>query len=131
MTLILSGELSQLKAVQVTSLHDAGQILQFSSTTNALNLPVKGYVAQAEIACGYRPSSGREVHGESQIVLYDATLRVPLGTVISTKDRFRLTRRFGSAVSPTIDFEIIGSGQRAGITAGRYLLRTITNERQS
>lgn len=131
MTAIRSGELTRMKSTQLRHLHDTGDILVWSSADDSLGLPVDSFAEPVETACGFSSVAGKEVQGESDVLVYDALLRLPKTTTLSLNDRFRLTYRFGEAVTPPVLYEVVGSGQRPGITLGRYLLRAITDVRQS
>jgi hypothetical protein len=58
-------------------------------------MPVVGYVAGAEIPCSFRDTSRREAQGEAQAATVQATVKLPLPTAVTTRDRIRLTWRYG------------------------------------
>lgn len=70
--------------------------------------------SDTEIACGFDASRSKEVHDGSQATLTDAVLRLPIASVITGKNRVRVTERNGEDVSE--DYAVIGEPRR-GLTA--------------
>lgn len=105
-----AAELAAMTTTQEAHMMDAGQVLVFAAgAANDYGVKAEGYTPGSEIACGFEFANlTREVQGETEVVQIDAHLRLAKTATITAEDRFRLTKRFGAAVSPTIDFEIVG-----------------------
>lgn len=69
----------------------------------------------AEIRCGFKPGGGsqgggqREVMPGSETSMYEATFRLPVGTVIENVDRLKLTKRYGEALGKPEYFSVVGT----------------------
>lgn len=108
-----AGEMERMQRVQADHMMDACQILAFSSTEDAYNIPQDSYTARPEIACGFgfKQATWREVQEESEVPITETVFRLPMATAVDPRDRIRLTKRFGETV-PAQDYEIIGEPQR-------------------
>lgn len=83
--------------------------------------PVDG----SAIDCGLDMRPGAERHGTEKTILeYDATLRMPQGTVTSARDRIKVTKRYGTAEGVPIVYSIVGVTQK-GPSGIRLLLKRI------
>lgn len=62
----------------------------------------------AATACQLIYQPGTEMKDGDNITLaYDASIRLPIGTTISAKDRVSITHRYGTALGTTILFEVL------------------------
>lgn len=104
-------ELSRMQSTQHGHMMDSGQRLAYSATTDRYGNPAVTYTAGAEIFCGFDPTADDEVQDSGQVVIVDAAIRLPIDTVIDSRDRWRMTKRFGVAITPT-DYEVIGPSMR-------------------
>lgn len=70
----------------------------------------KSYTTGATVVCGYQ-AKAKEVMQDTQVVMTDVILRMPIDTVISNRDRVKVTKRFGVAITPET-YEILGAPER-------------------
>lgn len=117
-------ELARMQGTQVSAMQDACIVLAYSATPDRYGNPQPTYTAGSEIVCGFDPTTDDEVQDSGQVVIADASIRLPLGTAIDSRDRIRVTKRFGVAVTP-LDFEVIGMPQR-GPSGLVVLVRKVT-----
>lgn len=105
-----AGELSGMKTAQEGHMMDSCRILVWAAgSADAYGRKVDSYTAGSEIACGFKFDNRTvEVQGESEVVVIDGRFRLPAATTIKASDRIRLTKRFGTALSPAVDFDVIG-----------------------
>lgn len=75
--------------------------------TDAYGSPSVTYSAGSAVACGYKPSSTREVQQGNETVIIDAQLRLAIGTAIGSRDRVQLTKRYGDSITPIL-FDVTG-----------------------
>lgn len=80
-----------------------------------------------EILCGFKSGASREVKDGTQTPLYDALLRLPVGTVVSNIDRVCITKRFGVALTSEEYFSIEGAPAK-GPSALVLRLKLITGD---
>jgi hypothetical protein len=126
MDALTAAELAEMRECQVASLQDTCKVLAYSATTDDYGLPKASYTPGAAQACGFDPTSSREVQEGSQVAVVDARLRLPLGTVVTSRDRVQITHRFGEALSSPETYSIIGEPERGPV--GLVLnLRTATD----
>ncbi len=92
---------------------DECQILTYgSSGADEFGLPVKGYTPGTVAKCGFNPTASREVQVGADVVITDASLRLPIDTVLDSKDRVQITRRHGQVLSSPRIFEVVGEPER-------------------
>jgi len=120
-----AAELADMRAAQAGHMLDACIRQVYSRTFDSYGEPVEAYPDQAgSITCGLDMRPGAERHQQSMTTLeYDATLRLPIATVIDVKDRLKITHRFGEAVT-NLTYEIAGPVQR-GPSGIRLLLKKV------
>ncbi len=119
-----SDELSEMRTAQVGHMLDECVILAYAEGTrnefNEADEPT--YTAGDPLPCGVDMRSGSERGGfQMTQIQYDATLRLPIKTVIKEKDRVQIIARFGEYIDP-ITFDIVSPAQR-GPSGIRILLR--------
>lgn len=116
-------ELTAMRETQVSSLMDRCVIEHYGETANAYNEMIATYADGAEMWCGLDMRPGSERHNNKLVSLvYDATVRLPLGTEVDARDRIRIVRRFGELVSGKLVYEVAGPIQR-GPSGVRIFLR--------
>jgi hypothetical protein len=108
MTALRAGELDRLAVAQEWHMGDTCQVLAYSSTQDAYNVPVATYTAGSEIACGFGRTSPSRGLDRALVPQADAELRLPLGTAVTAQDRIRITQRLGEELDPAEDYEIVG-----------------------
>jgi hypothetical protein len=100
-----------MQAAAVETMQDTCVIQAYTSTQDSHG-SLSGqeiYTDGAPIACGFRPTGGPiNTRPDMTVEHYDATLRLPFGTVIDTQDHIKLTHRYGAAIDPFV-FRIVGN----------------------
>ena len=109
-----TAELSGMQDTAEESMMDACTLGVWSSgSADAYGQRVETWTPGSPFACGFNPKGGREVAGaEATPILTDASVRLPIATVLNRKDQITITHRFGVALSPTQTFEIVGEPRR-------------------
>ena len=127
-----AGELAGMTATQEGAMMDECVILTHTVTgTGPRGSPIVDYVpAAGATPCGLGHSkTDRELMGDAalgtQVAEFDGTLRLPKDTVINTRDRVRITKRFGVAVDPVV-YEIVGT-PRLGPSGLLGRVKRVTN----
>lgn len=109
MTVPRPGELARMREAQANAMADTCEILEPAGGTDDFNLPLDDYPEGGDpIACGYKPSSRREVQESGEVTMADAELRLPVGTSISRRARVKVTHRHGETLSPPLLYDVIG-----------------------
>lgn len=85
-----------------------------------------GWTPGATLICGFKPFSRKEEMEGTQVVIVDAEMRLPIDTVLDNRDRLKLTKRHGEAISPQPLYEIIGEAER-GPSGLRLRLGLVTD----
>jgi len=86
---------------------------------------VETFADGADLVCGLDMRPGSERHtAEMTVINYDATIRLPIASTPSTKDRVKVTKRFGEALAAALVYNIVGPIQR-GPSGVRLLLKKI------
>jgi hypothetical protein len=103
-----------MRATQVAHMQDECVIRHYSPGTDSHNEDVKAYVADATApVCGLDMRSGDERHfAQFNALVYDATIRLPIGTDVNANDQVMITKRFGETLSAPLTFEIVGPIQQ-------------------
>ena len=118
-------ELAAMREAQNTYMMDTCVRQVYSRTYNSFGESVEGWTDQSgDIACGLDMRPGSEQHRPTMTTLeYDATLRLPIGTVLDAKDRIKISKRYGESITAQI-YRIEGPVQR-GPSGIRVLLRKV------
>lgn len=117
-------ELAYLRATQDGHMMDTCVIQTHAYTDNTYNEQVESWKDGKETACGLEMTAGNERHGsDASTLVYDATLRLPIGTTANIKDRIKITKRHGAVITPII-FDVVGTVQR-GSSGNRILLKVL------
>lgn len=119
-------ELAGMRDAQRDHMLDECVVLSFAEGTrndfNEADAPT--YTAGDPLPCGLDMRSGSERHGDSMTVIqYDASIRLPLSTVLKETDHIQVVGRFGEFHS-TLTYEIVSPIQR-GPSGIRLLLRKV------
>jgi hypothetical protein len=103
-----------MRSIQEGHMQDECVILHYAPGTDSHNEDVAGYVAdESTTICGLDMRPGDERHTPQYTALvYDATVRLPIGTVIDAKDRLSITKRYGETLEEPLGFEIVGPVQQ-------------------
>lgn len=107
---ITADEVAGIRETVVGSMFDRGEVLSRSAgLEDDYGRPAASYSPGLETPCGFEPLTGREAMSpETQRGYIDARLRLPHTVTIVSKDRFRLTARFGAALAVPLLFEVAG-----------------------
>ena len=107
---------------------DTCQVLEYNGlATDDYGQPSPDYYLRwPVVACGYNANARKEVMVETQVVLTDAVVRLPIATVLDNRDRIKITHRHGVALDPKPTYEIIGE-QARGPSAIQVNLRLVTD----
>ena len=79
-----------------------------------------------DVACGLDMRNSYEVLASTQVLVYDARLRLPIATVITNLDRIKITKRYGATLATALLYEVIGP-PRQGPSGIVVDLRTATS----
>lgn len=120
-----AADLTNMRATQDIHMMDTGVRMVQSSSVNDFGETIETFTAAVTaIACGLEMRSGNETNQTDKTVIqYDAVLRLPIGTTIDPKDRWKITKRFGETVT-NITFQIVSPIQR-GASGIRVLLKKV------
>lgn len=106
-------ELAHMQATQTGAMQDTCSIGVYSMTRDSYGAEIAVYTYGADLFCGYDPTGGRESRRATMTPLdVSATVRLPIGTSISRRDRIKIKKRFGVAISPEIVLSIVSEPER-------------------
>ena len=105
-------ELAGMQATNESAMMDTCIVQGYTATTDPFGQPTVTYVDRSPIACGFNPKGGREVAGEDTApIITDASVRLPIATIVDRKDRVKITHRFGVVIAPQV-YEIVSEPRR-------------------
>lgn len=106
-------ELAGLQAAQEAHHMDTCTIDVYTDAgADAFGNPNPSWVAGSALACGFQPSVPDEELDASHVPVFDAKLRLPIGTTVNPQNRITITKRHGVTLSPSRTFEIVGEPKR-------------------
>jgi len=106
-------DLTQMRDDFADLFNDTCKVLTYSAAANSYGEMVASYTAGSAISCGLQMGGSAERRrSDSTLTAIDATLRVPIGTVVTVEDRVQVTHRHGSALSPALTFEVASYPRR-------------------
>jgi hypothetical protein len=73
------------------------------------NIPEEGYTAGAVLPCLFASATSREVMDGTEVLAIDGTLWLPHDTSYDSRDRFRLTKRYGDTLTKPLTFAVVGA----------------------
>lgn len=112
MDIFSNDELSGMQATQEAAMMDTCVLMRYSEMLDAINHPVPTWTDGPSTICGLDMTGGEEQRGSQRVVArWDATIRLPLDTVIDLRDRIRITHRFGQALASGLVYEIAGPAE--------------------
>lgn len=125
--MIDQSQLRHFRETQVLSLMDTFHKLTYSRTFNEYNEPIESYTeVMRDEPCGLEQKQGEERGADKNaVIVYDATLRLPITYTIDEKDRIRITKRYGERLDAPIDYQIVSPQQR-GPSGIRLLLKKVS-----
>ena len=113
MSEFVSSDLAGMQATQTAHMLDTCRRLVFTSAADDYGEMVPTWTeAATDIECGLEQTPGSERgRADMTTLTWDATMRLPIGTSIDAKDRLKVTKRFGVAIT-AIEYGIAGPIQR-------------------
>lgn len=124
MTTFSASELANMRTAQDGHMMDTAFIQDETETTNSYREVVFTYADRGtSTVCGLDMRPGSEnVREDKTVLIYDATVRLPIGTLVDEKNRIKVTKRFGETLTTVLVYDIVGPVQR-GPSGVRLLLR--------
>lgn len=119
-------DLSDMQSCQTQHMMDTCVIQARVQTADTFSQMVETFpVDSAAIYCGLDMRPGVERHTtEGNTIQYDATIRLPIGTVVTPADRIKITKRFDVALTVALVYEVMSPIQQ-GPSGLRYALRRL------
>jgi hypothetical protein len=121
-------DLANMRACQIAHMHDTCTILRYTATSDDYGLQNPLYTPGWTVECGLELVSPDEQQDASFVPAIDAKIRLPLtlADVVDTKDRIKITHRYGEELTTPQVFEIVGILKRG--PTGFYLdLKAVTD----
>ena len=104
-----AAELVALEADQLAHMMDICTIGVYRAVPDGYGIPTPTYTAGNSINCGLNEQVRQEVQSRGEVVMVDAVLRLPVGTVIDSRDRITITHRLGSELAFKPIYNIVGA----------------------
>lgn len=104
-----AAELTALETDQEAHMMDTCIIGSYHAVPDGYGVPTATYRAGNPVICGFSENARREVQSRGEVVMVDAVLRLPVGTVIDSRDRITITHRFGSELAFKPVYNIVGA----------------------
>lgn len=126
--MIDANDLAMMREAQGVTMHDiCVPLTRIDGARDAYNRPQELYLPGLPTACGLDMRASKEVQQETRLPLYDARLRLPVGTDVTHLDRIKVTHRYGEALTTALYYDVIGEPLRG--PSGLLLnLRTATTK---
>lgn len=121
-------DLANMRACQAAHMHDTCVILKYTKTSDDYGLNKPLYTPGWTAACGLELVAPSEKQNASFVPTIDARLRlsIALADKLDSKDRIKITHRYGEALTTPQVFEIVGVLRRG--STGFYLdLKAVTD----
>lgn len=107
MNTVSTTELSRMRTHQTETLLDACKIGTLSENTSSTYKSIS-YTYGSEVPCGFNDRSRREARDGSNARIVDAELRLPATATVTASSRVKITKRYGVAVSPELEYAVVG-----------------------
>lgn len=110
-------ELSRMRVTQETAMQDSCYILRYLAVDDAWGNSTPTYTTSAEVACGFRHLSPREIQESGLVPDVTSEVRLAADTALDPRDRVRIIKRYdetwveGLALD-TEDYEVVGPVKR-------------------
>jgi hypothetical protein len=119
-------ELETMRTAQDGHMLDTGNVQPYATAQDSFGQVVETWPTNsASIACGLDMRAGSERHGaDKTVVSYDATVRLPIGTTVDLRDKFRVIKRFDETLTTPLVFAIVSPIQR-GPSGIRLMLKRV------
>ena len=112
-----AAELAALETDQEAHMMDTCTIGVHHAVPDGYGIPHATYQASSPTICGLDENVRQEVQSRGEVVMVDAVLRLPVGTVIDSRDRITITHRLGSELAFKPVYNIVGA-PRLGAAGG-------------
>ena len=120
-----AADLTNMRATQDEHMMDTCNFGTCTQTADSYNQLVETFAYGADVVCGLDMRPGSERHGvDNTVLVYDATIRLPIASAPDPKDRVKVTKRHGEALGEDLVYNIVGPIQR-GPSGVRLLLKII------
>ncbi len=107
-----AAELAGLQAAQQAHMMDTCTVDVYTDAgADAYNNPNPSWVSGSALACGFMATKDDEGNAAGDVPVRDARLRLPIATVITSKDRITITKRHGVSITP-VTYGVVGTPQR-------------------
>ena len=122
-----TAELTALETDQEAHMMDICTIGAYHAVQDGYGIPTPTYTAGNPTICVLNENVTQEVQSRGEVVMVDAVLRLPVGTVIDSRDRITITHRLGSELAFKPVYNIIGS-PRTGASGLLLNLALVTED---
>lgn len=123
--MFIAADLTNMRSCQDGHMMDVCNLGTCTQTPDTYNQLVETFAYGADLVCGLDMRPGSERHtADKTVINYDATVRLPIASSPSTKDRVKVTKRFGEALGVALVYNIVGPIQR-GPSGVRLMLKKI------
>jgi len=119
-------DIANMRSCQSLHMMDTAVIQARVQTLDTFGQMVETFPADSvAVVCGLDMRPGVERHTtEGNTITYDATIRLPIGTVITPADRIKITKRFDETLAVPLVYEVMSPIQQ-GVSGLRYALRRL------
>lgn len=109
MPLLTETDISQMRDIQLSSLHDTCTLRRhIVNGTDDYGMPLPSYVETFNVMCGFKVKKATEAMGNAQVTNIMAELRLPIDTEINGLDQVTIVKRYGDGITP-IEFKVDGT----------------------
>jgi hypothetical protein len=114
MRVFTATELGRMRDTQDSAMQDTCWILRYRSITDSYGNPKATYPTRDESVCGLELVDPAEEQDTGDVPVIDARLRLPIETVLDTRDQILITHRYGEelAEADQLTFEMEGPAER-------------------
>lgn len=119
-------DLQAMKETQEAHMMDTCKIETRVQTVDSFGQMVESFPTDSEeVRCGLDMQPGTERHNvDGSVISYDATIRLPMGTAVTSMDKVKITKRFGVRLDVPLVYEVMSPIQQ-GPSGTRYALRKL------
>ena len=123
--MFVTADLTNMRSCQDAHMMDTCKLQTCTQTADTYNQLVETFADGADLVCGLDMRPGSERHtADKTVINYDATVRLPIASAPTPKDRVKVTKRFGEALGVALVYNIVGPIQR-GPSGVRLMLKKI------
>ncbi len=125
--MISAADIANMKECAEASMLDIG--VPGSKGAGSGKNPTSGdwaYDDDNPVSCGVNANMSDEVFDGSQQTITDAVIRIPVGTAVSSKNRWKVTHRLGTELSTPEIYAILGA-PKLNVAELKLSCRRVTN----